>query len=371
MQSAIIHDWIYSISGAEKVVEAINELFPSDIYALVKNDIKKSQTQLPLDRVKTSFLQNLPFAKKKYPYYLPLFPKAIQSFDLSQYDLIISSSSCIAKGIKKNKNQLHICYCHTPMRFLWGLGEDYLKIYKLEKGYKNFLIKMLFSKLREWDIKTSSSVDYFIANSKHTADRIKKAYNRESVVIYPPVDVDFFFKNSNPKEDYYVTAARFVPYKRLDLIIEAFNELKDRKLIILGQGPLRKKLESSITSKNIRIVGYISNHDLRNIVSRARAFVYMAHEDFGLLPVEAQACGTPIIAYGKGGVVETTQENITSILFASQTASDLISAIHRFEKMEKSFNLEEIKSCAGSFSLERFNQEFSAFVKESYYNFKG
>jgi glycosyltransferase involved in cell wall biosynthesis len=370
MKSAIIHDWIYSISGAEKVLEAINLLFPSDIYTLIKNESNLSDTKLPIVDIKTSFIQRLPFAKERYPYYLPFYPKAIESFNLKNYEVIISSSSCAAKGVKKNSKQLHICYCHTPMRFLWDMCEDYLKIYHLEKGFKSTLAKVLFSKLRKWDIKTAHRVDYFIANSKHTANRIKQVYNREATVIYPPVDIDFYSQEEGTRQDYYVTVARFVPYKRIDLIIETFNNFPDKKLLILGQGPQKKKLLSLIKSKNIKLCGYVSNLELRRAVSRARAFIYMAHEDFGILPVEAQACGTPIIAYGKGGVLETTKEGITSVLFGNQTIADLKLAILKFEKIEKTFQANEIKSFASQFSRERFNLEFSSFVRTAYSKFK-
>ncbi len=364
MKTALIHDWIYSISGAEKVLESIYELYPSDIYTLIKNQNLSNSTTLPLQEIKTSFIQKLPFSKNHYPYFLPLYPKAISSFDLSKYDLLISSSSCAAKGIKKRTDQLHICYCHTPMRFLWDLYEDYLRVYRLDKGIKNFLVKRLFSNLRKWDVKTSRSVDYFIANSHHTASRIKRAYQRDSVVIYPPVDVDFFIKGNAIKEDYFVTAARFVPYKKIDLIIKTFNQMPDKKLIVLGQGPLDKKLRSLVKSDNIKILGYVGDEALKTIVSKARAFIYMAHEDFGILPVEAQACGTPIIAYGKGGLLETTLEGVTSILFKQQAEKDLLEAVKEFEDLESQFDPSVIKEFSKQFSKARFNEEFGKLIEK-------
>lgn len=363
MKTAIVHDWIYSISGAEKVLESINALFPSTIYTLVKNKRSKLDSNLPIKDIKTSFLQYMPFAKEKYPYYLPLFPFAVETFKLRDFDIIISSSSCAAKGVKKHSGQIHICYCHTPMRFLWDLHNDYLKIYNYETGIKRYLVTKLFSKLKTWDIKTSQGVDFFIANSNHTAQRIRKAYNRESTVIYPPVDVEFYNTSSDVKEDYYVTAARFVPYKKINLVIETFNQLSDRKLLILGQGPEKKALEALVKSKNIQIKGYVSKLELKTMIAKAKAFIYMAHEDFGILPVEAQACGTPIIAYGRGGVLETTKQDVTAILFEAQTSESLKAAILEFEQKQKLFNTKDIKNFSKNFSSDKFNHKFDTFVR--------
>lgn len=367
MNSTIVHDWIYSISGAEKVLEAINNLYPSDIYTLVKNpDIHSKHTSLDLAKIKTSFLQKFPFATKLYPNYLPFFPGAIERFDLREYDLILSSSCCAAKGIRKKDYQLHICYCHTPMRFLWGMGEEYLKLYNLNTGLKKYLASKLFAYLRKWDIKTSKTVDHFIANSTHTAKRIYKAYKRDSTVIYPPVNVEYFSQTIAVKEDYFVTAGRFVPYKRIDLIIEAFNQMPEKKLLILGHGPQERALSKKITSKNIKMGGFIKDKKLREHVSKAKAFIYMAEEDFGILPVEAQACGTPVIAYKKGGVSETTIHGKTSILFENQTVGDLIEAVRNFEVCSACFSSQEIKDHAKQFSKDEFNRKFVKFVSEKY-----
>lgn len=364
MKKALISDWYYVNGGAEKVIHSINSIWDDfDHFALIDflND-EDRKFILNGKKAKTSFIQKLPTVKKNHRKFLQLFPIAVEQFDLRDYDLIISSSSAVAKGIKTNKNQLHICYCHSPMRYAWDLREQYLKDAGLNKGLKGLYAKSVLDKIQKWDLSNSDNVDFFIANSKHIAERIKKIYNRESTVIYPPVDVDFF-SLEEIKEDYYFTASRLVPYKKTQLIIEAFNELPHLKLIVAGDGPELEKLQKT-AKNNIEFVGYIENKKLRSLMQKAKAFVFAAEEDFGIIPVEAQACGTPVIALAKGGTLETVIENKTGIFFVEQSAEKIKEAVLNFET--KNFNPQIIREHAVTFSKQRFEKEMREFVETKY-----
>ncbi|MFA6119462.1 MAG: glycosyltransferase family 4 protein [Parachlamydiales bacterium] len=361
MKSVLVHDWMMSYAGSEKVLELMHQSFPSDIYTLVKNPKVLKKTYFEDKKIHTSFIQSLPFSKKLYQKYLLFFPFAIEQFDLSDYDVVISSSHCVAKGVISRFDQLHICYCHTPMRYAWDLYFQYLNDSNLNRGAIAFVAKMILHYLRMWDISSSKRVDKFIANSKFVASRIKKIYDRESDVIYPPCDVDFFEPKYN-KEDFYLTASRFVPYKKIDLIVEAFSKMPDKKLIVIGDGPDMYKIKSK-AAKNIEILGYQNDLTLRSYLQKAKAFVFAAIEDFGILPVEAQACATPVIAFSKGGVRETVIENKTGIFFDEQTVQGIIEAVNNFEKKE--FDLYEIRKHALNFSNDRFKKEFKDYVSKS------
>ena len=313
-----MHDWFYTNGGAEKVVRSINQIFPeTDNFGLIDFLGEEDREEI-LNGKKTqvSFIQDLPTAKSNHRKFLQLFPLAIEQFDLSEYDIVISSSSSIAKGVLTNHKQLHFCYCHSPMRYAWDLYFQYLKESKVTSGIKSAYVRYVLHKMRMWDIATVNRVDYFIANSKYIAQRIKKVYNRETRVIYPPVDVDRFQLNPN-KQDYYFTASRMVPYKKIETIVEAFNQMSDKKLIVAGDGPEFKKI-SKIACDNVKLLGYLDSKSLVNYMSEAKAFVFAAEEDFGIVPVEAQACGTPVIGYGIGGVSETVADNKSGILFYRQ-----------------------------------------------------
>ncbi len=364
MRKALISDWYYVNGGAEKVIHSINSIWDDfDHFALIDflND-EDRKFILNGKKAKTSFIQKLPTVKKNHRKFLQLFPIAIEQFDLRDYDLIISSSSAVAKGIKTNKNQLHICYCHSPMRYAWDLREQYLKDAGLNKGLKGLYTKSVLDKIQKWDLSNSDNVDFFIANSKHIAERIKKIYNRESTVIYPPVDVDFF-SLEEIKEDYYFTASRLVPYKKTQLIIEAFNQLPHLKLIVAGDGPELEKLQKT-AKNNIEFVGYIENKKLRSLMQKAKAFVFAAEEDFGIIPVEAQACGTPVIALAKGGTLETVIENKTGIFFVEQSAEKIKQAVLNFET--KNFDPQIIREHAVIFSKQRFEKEIKEFIETKY-----
>lgn len=351
-----MHDWLVSgVGGGEKVLEALHKLFPSPIYTLLQDPKQLKGTYFQDLEIISSFLQKAPFAKSHYKNYLPFFPLAIESMDLKAFDLIISSSHCAAKGVITSPDQLHICYCHTPMRYAWDLMHEYLREYG---GIKRAALKLLLHYLRGWDVHSSKRVDHFIANSKYVAKRIEKFYGRESHLIYPPVDVSYF-QEEGKKEGYYVTVSRFVPYKKIDLIVEAFSQMKDQRLLVIGDGPEGKKIKEKGAS-NIEFLGYQPRFMMKNYLQRAKGFIFAAVEDFGIAPVEAMACGTPVIAYRKGGACETVIEGKTGIFFEEQSAKSLIEAIRRFERME--FTPQDCRKRAEEFSEEKFNQELAQFV---------
>lgn len=358
MKVALVHDWLTNIGGSEKVLEAIYEIYPSPIYTLVKNEKNLRSTPFENAQIHTSFIQKLPFAKTKYKNYLFLFPVAIEQFDLSEYDLIITSSHAVAKGVITNANQVHICYCHTPMRYAWDLYHQYLREEKLHRGLRGFFVKLILHYLRIWDYSASNRVDYFIANSNYISRRIKRIYGRDAAVIYPPVDVNRFELHT-AKEDFYITVSRMVPYKKIDIIVDAFSKMPERRLVVIGDGPDYEKIKRK-TTKNIELLGYQPFDILKNYMQKAKAFVYAAEEDFGIVMVEAQACGTPVIAYGKGGAAEIITEGKTGMFFREQKAECIIKAVKEFEKMELS--PEEIRKNAERFSKERFKGEFKQFI---------
>ena len=362
MKTAIIHDWLVSIAGGEKVLKLIYDLYPSPIYTLLKDEkaLKNSFFDNSDVNIKTSFIQRLPFAKKHYQKYLMFFPLAIEQFDLSEFDVILSSSHCVAKGVLSRFDQLHICYCHTPMRYAWDLYFQYLNEANLKKGIKAGLAKVILHYLRAWDVTSSNRVDHFIANSEFVAKRIKKLYNREAKVIYPPVDVDYF-EPCYKKDNFYLTASRLVPYKKIDLIVEAFSHMPDKKLVVIGDGPDMKKIKAK-AKKNIEILGYQKDAVLKEHLKKAKAFVFAAIEDFGILPVEAQASATPVIAFSKGGAKETIIENKTGLFFDQQTVSSIKESVQNFEKKE--FDLSFINDHAKKFSKDRFMKEFKNYVNE-------
>ncbi len=351
MKIAIIHDWLTVYAGAEKTLEQILNLYPSaDIFTIVDFLPEKDRTFLAGHKITTSFIQNLPFARTKYRHYLPLMPLAVEQFDLSNYDLIISDSHAVAKGVITGPHQTHMSYVHSPIRYAWDLQHQYLRESGLNHGLKGWIAKYLLHRIRLWDIRTANGVDHFIANSGFIAKRIWKVYRRESTVIYPPVDVESF-KLCTEKEDFYLTASRMVPYKKIDLIVESFSAMPDKKLIVIGDGPDFEKIKAKAGS-NVTLMGYQSFEVLRDHMQRAKAFVFAAEEDFGIAPVEAQACGTPVIAYGRGGALETVSDGVSGLFFESQDIESLISAVKQFETM--SFNPHRVRENALKFSTERF-----------------
>ena len=364
LRIAFVHDWFTVNGGAEKVACAILDIDDKiDIYSLVDFlNPEDRKAILKGKRCHTSFIQNLPFAKKFYRSYLPFFPIAIEQFDLSTYDVIISSSYSVAKGVLTHSNQLHICYCHSPMRYAWDLYHQYLAEANLTNGLKGWVAKYFLHRIRIWDVITANRVDYFIANSNYIAKRIKKVYNREAVVIYPPVNTNDFGL-VEAKEDFYLTASRMVPYKKIDLIVEAFSQMPNKKLIVIGDGPEFNKIKSKAT-ENIELLGHQPFEVLKEHMQKAKAFVFAAEEDFGIVPVEAQACGTPVIAYGKGGSLETVLADKTGMFFSQQTSTSIKEAIQNFEKRREAFNPLTIREHALKFSTHRFNNEIRKFIAE-------
>ena len=356
---AIVHDWLVTDAGAEKVLQAIIEIYPdADIFSLV--DFLSDEDRLTILKnkdVKTSFIQKLPYAKKHFRNYLPLFPKAIESFDLSSYNLIISSSWAVAKGVKTTKEQLHISYCYTPIRYAWDLYDEYTSNLRQPK---KFLVQSTLHYIRKWDIKTLDSVDFFIADSIYVQNRIAKTYNRDSVVIYPPVDVENF-KLCQNKEQFYLTASRLVPYKKTKLIVEAFNEMPDKKLVVIGDGEEYEEIKK-IAKSNIEILGYQSKSVMIDSMQRAKAFVYGAVEDFGIVPIEAMACGTPVIALDEGATAETVQDEVNGIHFKEQNTHEIIKAIEKFESI--SFDAKQISKQAQRYSTQRFKEEIKEFINQ-------
>ena len=357
MKIAIIHDWLVTDAGAEKVLKSICELYPdADIFSLVDFlDAKDKKEIINSKKVTTTFIQKLPFSKKYFRYYLALFPIAIESLNLNSYGLIISSSWAVAKGVKTHKNQLHICYCHTPIRYAWDLYDEYTSNLK---GLKALFVKWTLKRLRKWDIDTLDRVDYFVANSKFVQERIKRTYDRDSIVIYPPVDVDRF-ELYKDKDDFYITASRLVPYKKTKLIVEAFNEMPDKKLVVIGAGEEYDAIKE-IAKENISVLGYCANDALVDYMQRAKCFVYGAVEDFGIIPIEAMACGTPVVALNQGGTKETIEDGINGIHFQHQTKDDIIKAIKRFES--KKFVADDVRVSA--LKYKDFKDKFGEFVKD-------
>lgn len=370
MKTAIVHEWLVNYAGSEKVVESFTNIWQdADVFTLVDflND-EERRIILKGKKAKTSFIQNLPYAKKRHRKYLPLFPKAIESFDLSKYDLIISSSHSVAKGVRTNKNQLHICYCHSPMRYAWDEADYYLKEANLNSGIKGLVAQSILKYLRKWDLKSADNVDYFIANSNHIAKKIKRIYNRHADVIYPPVDVEKF-SLATEKEDFYLTASRLVPYKRIDLIIEAFARMPDKKLIVIGSGPEKERLKAKAAS-NISLIGYQEFDSLKSYMQKAKAFVFAAEEDFGIIVVEAMACGTPVIAGNFGGTTESVVDKKTGVLFPNQTVDSIVEAVKNFDVIAKSINNSEIRIHSEKFSREIFEKNIKAYVDEKIQLFK-
>lgn len=365
MKVAIVHEWFDTYAGSEKVLEQILNVYPdADLFAVVDFLPGDKRAFIKDKNVTTTFIQRLYKAKSKFRKYLPLMPLAIEQLDLSQYDLVISNSHCVAKGIITGPNQVHISYVHSPMRYAWDLQGQYLKEARLDKGFKGWLTKFILHYLRIWDVRSSNNVDAFICNSHYIARRIEKCYRREAKVIYPPVAINDFTKHDK-KEDFYFTCSRMVPYKKIDLIVEAFSQMPDKKLVVIGDGSEFAKVKAKAKA-NVELLGYQSFVVLKDYMQRAKAFVFAAEEDFGIVPVEAQACGTPVIAYGRGGALETVKDLVakepTGLFFQEQSVNSILEAVKVFEEKQEIFTPQNCRKNAEQFSEERFREEFQAFV---------
>lgn len=366
MRIAVVHDWLVNYAGSEQVLEQILKLYPqADLFSLV-DFLPPDQREFVAGKsVNTSFIQHLPFSHSKYRQYLPLMPLAVEQFDLSGYDLVISSSHAVAKGVITGPDQIHVSYIHTPVRYAWDLQHQYLRDSGLQTGLKGMLAKALLHYLRLWDTRTANGVDYFVANSHYISRRVWKVYRREAAVIYPPVDIDSF-SYQETKEDFYLTASRMVPYKKIDLIVEAFSQMSPLKLVVIGDGPDFKKIRAK-AGPNVEMLGYQPANVLREYMQKAKAFVFAAEEDFGITPVEAQACGTPVIAFGKGGaretVVPTGQDKPSGLFFDTQTPEELIRVIKYFEEGKWTIEPADCRSNALRFGCKKFRDDFSAFIE--------
>ena len=371
LRIAIAHEWFVNYEGSERVVEQILNIFPhADLFAVVDFLDDSQRGFIQHKKVTTTFIQNLPFARTKFRQYLPLMPIAIEQLDLSAYDLVISSSHAVAKGVLTSPHQLHISYVHSPIRYAWDLQHQYLRESNLETGLKSWIARWILHQMRIWDTRTANGVDLFIANSEFIARRIQKVYRREAKVIYPPVDLQNY-PLCKQKEDFYLTASRLVPYKRVDLIVEAFSRMRDRKLIVIGDGEQMAKIKAK-ASDNIKFLGYREPEKLREYMQNTKAFVFAAEEDFGITPVEAQACGTPVIAYGRGGVCESVigldRDRPTGVFFAEQTPESICAAVIEFERSPDRISADNCRENAMRFSTERFQAEFLDFVKQALNN---
>lgn len=371
MKVAIVHDWLVNYGGAERVVEAFLRIFPdADIFTLVYDE-KKMGRIFPKEKVHTSFVQKIPLSSRLYTKMLMLMPKAFESFDLSSYDLVLCSSSSCAKGVITSPSTPQIAYIHTPMRYAWDQFFDYQK--RSGRIVAHFMSKFMPS-IRLWDFVSSQRLDKIIANSSYIKRRIKKYWNRDADVIFPPVDTSRLCPNGKPPEDFYVVFSRFVPYKRIDLAISACGEL-GRKLVVIGSGSQEKnlrKLAAKYKTAQIVFTGRVSDEEAKDYLQRCKAMIFSAEEDFGIIPVEAQACGRPVIAFAKGGALETVIDGKTGVFFDRQETESVIEAIKKFETLsaQNVFNTDSISSHAQSFSTERFCSQIKEAIDKTVKEFQ-
>ncbi|MBU1292126.1 glycosyltransferase [Patescibacteria group bacterium] len=358
MRVALVHDYLNQYGGAERVLEAFGQIFPkAPIYTLLY-DKKRTGYAFEGREIHTSFMQKVPFVKSHHRPFLMLMPLAIEQFDLSDYDLILSDSASYAKGVITSPQTLHICYCHTPIRYAWDDSHKYIE----EFGYSSLIKKVIpffMNYIRVWDEQAAQRVDKFIANSRFVSQRIRKYYKRESKVIHPPVKTDLFYVAPKP-EEYFLMVGRFLPYKRFNLAIEAFNQL-GWSLKIIGDGPERKKLEA-LANDNIEFLGLVSDQKLRDFYAHCQAFIFPQEEDFGITAVEAMASGRPVIAYQGGGILEIIQSEITGLFFKEQTTDCLIEVLKKFNP--DNFNSQVIRERALEFDQERFKEKIIKFINE-------
>jgi glycosyltransferase involved in cell wall biosynthesis len=376
-RTALVHDWLDMWRGGENVLCELLRIYPhAELFSLVDFLPDALRPRLLGKRATTTFLQHLPGAQRYFRTLLPLFPRAIESLDVAGYELVISSSHAVAKGVRTSRSQLHVCYCHTPMRYAWDLREQYLDASGLSAGLRGTVVRHVLDRLREWDRRASARVNLFVANSTFIRDRIARCYGRDATVIFPPVDVDFFTPadgaSAPATRGYYFAASRWVPYKRMDLIVSAFRELPDRRLIVAGDGTEARRIHA-VKGPNIEFVGEIPRERLRELMRGARALVFAAEEDFGILPVETQACGTPVIAYGRGGARETVRgldgERPTGLFFGVQSAAVIAAAVRQFEANGGGIDPADCRANAERFSAERFRTEFGEFVQRGWREF--
>lgn len=371
MKIALVHEWLTpkATGGSELVVKEILQFIDAQLFALIDFESVNPDSYLYQRQIYTTFLQNFPLSRNGVQKYLPFLPLAIEQLNVTDYDVILSSSHAVAKGVITRPDQLHICYCHTPMRYAWDLTFDYLYQNKAGQGITGIFTRYLLHRIRQWDVISANRVDYFIANSQHTARRIWRCYRREAKVIYPPVQVEEFPFQAQ-KEDFYLVVSRLVSYKKVGLIIEAFNQL-GLPLVVIGEGKEFQEMKAK-AKPNITLLGAVDDATLKKYMSSAKAFIYAACEDFGIAIVEAQACGTPVIAYAEGGALETVIDirknpnEGTGILFYPQTVTGLIHGVQNFLEMEFKFNPEKNRDHAQKFSAKVFQESYVNFFNQCY-----
>lgn len=357
MRVALVHDYLNQMGGAEKVLLALHDLYPdAPIYTSIYAPDRVDSRFRSCD-IRTSAMQRLPLVKKRHQPFLPLFPQAFERMDLRAYDLVISDSSAFAKGVVTRPETLHICYCHTPMRWAWNY-EDYVERERLGRLARTVLPRFI-TRLRQWDYATAARVDHFVANSPAVMARIAKYYRRESVYIPPPVET-LRFAVSAEHDDYFLIVSRLVPYKRIDLAVQAFSAL-GLPLRIIGKGRDEARLRK-MAAKNVTFLGHLPDEQVRAQMSRCRAFIFPGEEDFGITPVEAQACGRPVIAYGAGGALAMVREGQTGVFFGEQTPAALVEAVRGFR--DEQFDPATIRRHAEEFDTARFSRRFLRFVDE-------
>jgi glycosyltransferase involved in cell wall biosynthesis len=366
---AVIHEWLTEWGGSEDALLQILECYPSaQLFATIDCLSERDRAKLGARTVRTTWLQRAPWVRKRFWNYLPVTALAVETHDPSDADILLTSSHAFAKGVPTHAGQLHVSYVYSPMRYAWDLQEQYLRDYDLQRGAKGLLARYMFHRLRAWDRQTSNNVDLFVAISTHVQRRIWRAYRRPSLVIYPPVATERFTL-ATEKDDYYVSVSRLVSYKRVDLMLQAFAQMPQRKLVVIGGGPELAQLRR-ICPPNVGLLGWQPDEVVQQHVRAARAFVFAAHEDFGIAPVEAQACGTPVIAYGVGGAAETVRDlgaaEPTGVLFSRQTPEALMDAIERFEQARGAFDPHACRAWAERFGVQRFRREFADAVEQAW-----
>jgi len=362
---AVVHDWLVDYAGSERVLAEILRCLPqADLFALVDHMPAAARAPLGARRAHTTFLQGMPGIASHLGWYLPLMPAAIEQLDLTGYGLVISSSHAVAKGVIVSPDALHLSYVHSPMRYAWDQQFEYLRSERAESGLRGLLLRGLLHRLRMWDQRSAAGVDHFAANSAFIARRIAKCYRRDAEVIHPPVDTEFYAPGG-AREDYYIAVSRLVGYKRVDLLVQAFRELPERRLLIVGDGPEHRRLKS-LAGTNVEFAGRLAPELLRERLQRARAFLFAAVEDFGIAPIEAMACGTPVIALRRGGVAETVAgldtAEPTGVFFEEQTAQSVAAAVRSFEQSASRILAAACRRRAEGFAAPRFRSEFMAFV---------
>jgi len=368
LKIAIVHEWLEHFAGSERVIEQLIKRYPqAKIFATVDFLPNSERDFLQGRSVETSFIQKMPFARRFFRHYLGLMPLAVEQWDLSEFDVIISSHHAVAKGVITGPDQLHVSYVHSPMRYAWDMQSSYLRQSRLERGAKSFYIRWLFHRLRNWDVRAAAGVDVFVANSNYIARRIRKVWRREAEVVFPPVDIERFQVGEGVRDEYLIVS-RLVPYKRVDLVVEAFKRMPGRRLNVIGGGPDAEMIRARIgDAPNIVYHGKVSDQVLLGYMQSAKAFVFAAEEDFGIVMVEAQACGTPLIVYGRGGAVDIVRavddlDGPTGVLFARQSADDIVAAVERFEAEAHLMTPERCRANASRFSETVFQDHMDALI---------